>query len=119
MVLQALWEPSPNSREILSRSTNPAGTIDAVVATFNGGATVALGTEIHFVPQGEGLRGDPVFRADHVEGVSLRWTSDYQLSANIKRARTFLHRPTYGLTLPGHIWATGVGADIRVAHPEN
>lgn len=101
-------------REEQGRWPNPGKTLDAVVATFNGGATVALGTEIHLVAHGQPLQLDPAFRADHVEGIIMRWVADHQLEVTMQSARTFLHRPLYGVRLPGSLRATGVDVNIHV-----
>lgn len=79
--------PSPTKE--LERVANPSASLQAVHGERQTGATVATPTVVHLVPFGEALNKEPVFLADHVEGLELEWTSDTELELRAKRARVF------------------------------
>lgn len=83
----ALLQPPPIEKT--ERWPNPSHTLEAVVLTRNGGATVAYRTDIHVVPFGESPQGDPLILADHVEDLKVLWTSDQEVELHAQTARLF------------------------------
>ncbi|MDR6679156.1 hypothetical protein [Pseudomonas oryzihabitans] len=75
-------------KEIL-RVTNADGTVDAVAIDLLTGATVATPTKIYVGSKGFEIKGEPVFVADYVEGLTMVWHGDSRLVIRAKRARVF------------------------------
>jgi hypothetical protein len=67
-----------------------ADSIDAVIAIQETGATVATPTEVYLLPKSQNIQGDPVFRADHVEGLKVTWAGESLLIIYARKARIFL-----------------------------
>jgi len=74
-------------KEIL-RVTNTDGTIDAVAIDLLTGATVATPTKIYVGDKGFEIKGEPVFVADYVDGLTMVWDGAH-LVVRAKRARVF------------------------------
>ena len=72
------------------RISNSSGTVDAVIAIKETGATVATPTEIYLVKKGEKVKRDPVFRADNVEQLVVIWEGESKLTIHAEKARVFL-----------------------------
>lgn len=85
----------------MQRISNASGSVDAVIAIKETGATVATPTEIYVVPKGEKVKGDPIFRADNVEGLSLIWNGESKLIIRAEKARVFLQSKTLKVDVPG------------------
>jgi hypothetical protein len=73
----------------LTRVTSPDSLVDAVLLERLTGATVSTPYEIYVVPKGSTPKGDPLFRCDHAQGVSLRWMAQKILSIQYSKARIF------------------------------
>lgn len=99
---------SPKVRET-GRVGSLDGSLDAIVAEADTDATVATPSEVYVVKRGGGVSGNPVFRADNVDGLDVRWI-DRRLIIRASKARVFLKK--------GSIQVTGVqrpvGVDILV-----
>lgn len=80
------------------RLTNSSGTIDAIMAIRETDATVATPTEIYLVRHGAKISGaQPIFRADKIDGLSLKWKSDSYLLIRARMARVFVRRANYNV----------------------
>jgi hypothetical protein len=80
---------SPPARTEISRVPNSNGTIAAVVAEVETGATVGTITEIYLVTRGEKISGDYIFAADKVENMKLIWSEPNVLIVKALQARIF------------------------------
>jgi hypothetical protein len=85
----------------MRRVSNTSRSIDAVIAIKETGATVATPTEIYLVPNREKVKGDPIFRADNVEGLTLAWDGESKLIIRAEKARVFLQSETLKVDVPG------------------
>jgi hypothetical protein len=74
----------------LTRLSNPTNSVDAVIALRETDATVATPTEIYLVKTRSKIDGDPVFRADKVEGLKIFWDGSNVLKIHADKARVFL-----------------------------
>ena len=79
--------PAPDEKE---RVANPSARIDAVAAIQPTHATVATTTVVFVLPSQSEPEGDPIFRADHVEKLTLTWKTESLLYVSAKKARPFL-----------------------------
>jgi len=75
-------------KEIL-RVTNPDGAVDAVAIDLLTGATVATPTKIYVGDKGFEIKGEPVFVADYVGGLTMAWHGDANLIVRVEKARVF------------------------------
>lgn len=78
--------------EELARVTSPDSLVDAVFTRTNSHATVPYVYRVYIVARGKPTRGDrvfEVFRADHVDRVSLAWARAGLLEIRYARARIF------------------------------
>jgi hypothetical protein len=82
----------------IKRTPNTDGSIDAVIAIKETGATVATPTEIYLVSHGQKIQGQPVFRADNVEKLALIWDNAIELRIRAKVARVFLNEKSTQIT---------------------
>ena len=85
------------------RIPNKTGTIDAILAIRETGATVATPTEIYVVRNGEKPKGNPIFRADNVEGLVVTWSSESTLIIQAEKARVFLQTTNLTVDVPGRM----------------
>jgi hypothetical protein len=90
---------SPPTRSEITRVSNSKGTIAAVIAEVETGATVATPTEIYLVSRGENISGDAVFRADKVENLKLVWLEPDVLIVQASEARIFLAEKSKSIKL--------------------
>ena len=90
-VTLSLLSCSSNIKEV-RRVVNESSAIDAVVANRETDATVATPTEIYITPKDGRAKGEPVFRADNVEGLKLEWRGSEDLKVHAEKARVFLQR---------------------------
>lgn len=84
----------------MQRISNITNSIDAVLAIKETGATVATPTEVYLLPKGQQIHGEPVFRADNVEGLKLTWNGDLTLTIHAEKARVFLHSSSLKIDVP-------------------
>lgn len=77
------------SLEII-RLSNPSNEIDAIIALRETDTTVATPTEICLVQIQSKISGEPVFRADRVDGLRVFWEGDRVLKVRADKARVFL-----------------------------
>jgi hypothetical protein len=82
------------------RISNISNSIDAVLAIKETGATVAIPTEVYLLPKGQQIHGEPVFRADNVEGLKLIWDGESTLKIHAEKARVFLHSSSLKIDAP-------------------
>jgi hypothetical protein len=75
------------------RVKSPSSTLDAIIGERQTDATVATPTEVFVVRAGEAVAGEPIFRADHVSGLTAVWKSDRELLVRAEAARVFLYSP--------------------------
>ena len=113
LLLLATVGCSPKVRE-LARVASPDNTVEAVMAIKETDATVATPTEVYLVGRGQSLPSDPVFRADHVDGLSVHWTSARHLVVHASNARVFLRQGT--MAVPSQAGASQVLIEYRVDH---
>ena len=99
-ILLSLFSCSNKVTE-MQRVSNALQSIDAVIAIKETGATVATPTEIYVVPNGEKVKGDPIFRADNVEGLTLTWDGESKLIIRAEKARVFLQSEMFTVNFPG------------------
>ena len=85
----ALGGCAPQLTEIF-RTPNPGKTLDAVAVIRETDATVGFVTEVHIKPRGLKAKGNAVFRADYVDGLTLTWDGPLTLHIGARRARPFL-----------------------------
>ena len=88
-VTLSLFSCSSNIKEV-SRVVNESSAIDAVIANRETDATVATPTEIYITQKDGRAKGEPVFRADNVEGLKLEWRGSEDLKVHAEKARVFL-----------------------------
>jgi len=81
----------PAHREI-GRVSSPDKALDALIAERKVDATVATPIEVFIVRAGQGVSGEPVFRADEVIRPALKWDAERQLTIQAESARIFLYR---------------------------
>lgn len=79
---------APQLRE-LRRAGAPGLPVEAVVAEGLTNATVATPTYVYILPIGQKAGGEPVFIADHVEGLAVSWESKDRLHISARTSRTF------------------------------
>lgn len=91
------------SNEVMEkqRIPNASGTIDAIIAIRETGATVVTPTEIYVVRKGEKPSGNPIFRADNVEGLAVTWSGDSTVIIQADKARVFLQTKNLSVDAPG------------------
>ena len=77
------------------RTPAPNEGLDAVVTERETDATVATPTEVFLVPTGEKVSGEPIWLADHAEGVQVVWHGPIHLEIRAPKARTFRHTPSF------------------------
>lgn len=104
---------APSVKE-LNRYPNQAGTVEAVLATRETGATVATPAEVYLTPLGQPIRGNPVFRADHVLGLELEWEGQYsQLLIRADEARVFTYTSEATVCTASDSQTVGVTLEIE------
>lgn len=91
---------SPKRTEI-GRVTNPTRSLDAVLVLRETGATVATPTEIFLTSVGGRPTGDPIFRADKVEGLRAEWMAADVLRISAQAARTFVEQAEFPIHVGG------------------
>ena len=91
---------SPKISEI-SRVRDPSGALDAVVALRETDATVATPSEVYVRPTGASAKGDPIFRADKVEGLKVDWLAPDALRISAQSARSFVELAAYAASVNG------------------
>lgn len=77
------------------RAPTPSESLDAVVTKRETHSTVATPTEVFLVPTGEKVSGEPIWLADHAEGVQVVWHGPTHLEIRAPKARTFRHTPSF------------------------
>ncbi len=76
-------------KEIL-RKTSLDKLVDYVVIEKDCGATTSVSDLVYIVPVGKSVEEfSPVFRADHTEGLEVRWIAPKQMTIAYKKARIF------------------------------
>lgn len=85
----------------LQRVSNSDGTLDAIIAIRETGATVATPTEIYVETKGSKIQGDAIFRADNVDGLEAAWPENGKLVIRAKTARIFLEPKGSSVDVPG------------------
>ncbi len=73
----------------LSRITSSDSIVDAVLVERLTGATVATPDEVYIVPKGGVPKGEPLFRCDHAENLSVHWAGQRVLTIQYSKARIF------------------------------
>jgi hypothetical protein len=74
----------------ISRITSPDSKIDCVLVERNCGATTCYAYSVFLVPKGGTLRkAQPVYRADHISDLNVRWQTAKMLDIRYKEARIF------------------------------
>ena len=96
----------------LVRFPNADGTVEAVSAIRNTGATVDTPSEVYVVAKGGRVSGEPVFRADKVDGLSITWHDGITIVIHAKAARVFLHRDKMTIDGPSGSRAISVHLDV-------
>jgi len=72
------------------RKTSEDGLVDFVVVERDCGATTSVAISVFIVPSGDRTgKAQPIFKADHVEGLEVLWGSPKQLSIRYDKARIF------------------------------
>ena len=94
------------------RFPSPSGEIDAITAIRETGATVATPTEVYLLPRGNSVSGEPILRADKVEGLVITWKGDTQIIIHAKTARVFLAQTKAVVVLNSHEQVVSVDLDI-------
>jgi len=78
----------PPIKEI-ARITSPDSLVDAVLAERGVDATVATPSEVYIVPKGGHPVGQPLLRADHMQGLTLVWRQPRLLELHYTKGRIF------------------------------
>lgn len=107
--------PPPFSEAM--RATDPTGRIDAVGGILETDATVDTPTVVFLTRAGTKAKGDRVFSADHVDGLSLKWLSDHELSIRADRARTYRSDSERVVHIEGGERTVRLTYDIRTSEP--
>ena len=78
------------------RFPSPDGRVDAVLMGYNAGATTSYSNSLYLVPSGVKItkwdikikqKYVPVFVADHIEGLEIRWSKPMPLEIRYNKAR--------------------------------
>jgi hypothetical protein len=97
------------------RLASPSGKYEVVVAIRETDATVATPTEIYILKAGSRPTGEPVLRADHVDGLVVRWTGPQSVALHADTARVFHSKEA--ITVAGD--AIGVQLEVtELTRPE-
>ena len=70
----------------VSRTTSPDGRVDAVMAERNCGAASSFAYRVFLAPRGQKITGEPLFVADHVSNLNIRWENPHQLVITYSQA---------------------------------
>lgn len=73
----------------IQRTPNGALSLDVVCAEKGTDATVATPTEVYILPHGHKITGEPIFRADLVEGIKATWKTDLHIIISARKARVY------------------------------
>ncbi len=81
----------PVVTEEIVRFTSPDGRVDAIILTSDAGATTATAHEVYIAPRGTTKRDlkHPVFTADYVMGLKVKWIESKHLEVQYQSARIF------------------------------
>jgi len=71
------------------RFSSPNDAIDAVTVERLINATVATPSLVYVLPKGMPISGNPVFLADHVDGLVVTWKDDVTLLVHADRGRIY------------------------------
>jgi hypothetical protein len=72
------------------RKNSPDKVVDLVVVEKDCGATTAVSTLVFIVPAGKSTdEFNPIFKADHVDGLNVSWGAPNKMDIAYKRARIF------------------------------
>ncbi len=89
-----------SSRNEVSRTTNPVGSVDAVIVERETDLADPS-VEVFLIPQGDKLSGQPVFRADKVVAMQAIWESSTQLVVSANFARISKNLPSSEVVVAG------------------
>jgi hypothetical protein len=82
--------PTPPTGDEIARIPSPDRVVDAVVTKWSGDATVGFVHRVFLVPHGAAVTpGGESLRADHVEGLAVRWESPDHVILTLDEARVF------------------------------
>ena len=70
----------------VSRTTSPDGRVDAVLAERNCGAASSFAYRVFLAPRGQKIANNPLFVADHVSNLNIRWENPHQLVITYSQA---------------------------------
>lgn len=89
MISSSLHANPCEEKEVIRRSS-PDELVDHVVIEKDCGATTSITILIFIVPKGQSTEeGNPVFRADHVDGLKVDWSAAKETTITYKSARIF------------------------------
>lgn len=86
------------------RVTSPDNLVDVAVIEKNCGATTSTSTNIYIVPKGAEVKQSPVFVADHLESLDVRWSKPKFLVIQYADARIFQYT---------NFWNSGLVNDFQ------
>lgn len=96
VLVGVLMSCAPNTVE-KQRVANSLGTLDAVIAERETGATVATPTVVYILRRKATLSGDPILLMDNVDNIRVTWDSDSTLTVHADNARIFRSLPVVKL----------------------
>ncbi|KPA19168.1 hypothetical protein MHK_000613 [Candidatus Magnetomorum sp. HK-1] len=81
---------NPCTEEDVFRQTSPDNLVDVIVINRNCGATTSISNSVYIVPKGELTdKYRPVFVADHVVNLKVKWLKSKFLVISYAEARIF------------------------------
>lgn len=97
--------------------SDPTGSLDAVEGVFETDATVSTPTVVFLTRAGSVPKGEPVFVADHVDGLRMKWPSHDELSIGAARARIYRSEREQVTRAKGGKRTVRLSYDIRTQEP--
>ena len=77
------------------RVSNPSEAVEAIVGVSQGGAVSSGSYQIYLTRKGAAEWGDPIFVADQVSNLRVKWDGDARLLVSLDRARLQRQTPNW------------------------
>jgi hypothetical protein len=114
--LSSGWAETEPAQRNTKRKTRD-GRVDAVGGVFETDATVSTPTVVFLMRAGGEPKGDPIFSADHLTGLRIRWLSHDELSIGADHARIYHSEGERVMRLEDGERTVRLRYDIRTQEP--
>jgi hypothetical protein len=92
LLLASCSKLDPCVEKEVSRLKSPDQKVEAVVQERDCGATTSAVSKVFIVKTGDEIEKDPVFEADKIDGLEIKWKESKQLRVEYLNARIFNYK---------------------------